>query len=125
MPRLQATLQGAREVGFTVLSMSISLVAVFLPILLMGGIVGRYLPRIRGDADHRDHHLADRVADHHADAVRLSRFAHARAQDRDWLLRRSERAFEGAQRFYERRSLNWSLDNPSTIMFVLLVDGRS
>ena len=37
----QATLRGAREVGFTVLSMSISLVAVFLPMLLMGGIVGR------------------------------------------------------------------------------------
>ena len=41
MPRLQAALIGAREVGFTVLSMSLSLVAVFLPILLMGGIVGR------------------------------------------------------------------------------------
>ena len=36
-----AALQGAREVGFTVLSMSISLIAVFIPILLMGGIVGR------------------------------------------------------------------------------------
>src|ERR1700694_5499277 len=41
MPRLQAALQGAREVSFTVLTMSISLVAVFIPILLMGGIVGR------------------------------------------------------------------------------------
>src|SRR5205085_6069048 len=42
MPRHQAALQGAREVGFTVLSMSLSLVAVFVPILLMGGIIGRY-----------------------------------------------------------------------------------
>ena len=41
MPRMQAALQGAREVGFTVVSMSISLIAVFIPILLMGGIVGR------------------------------------------------------------------------------------
>jgi len=41
MPRREAVLQGAREVSFTVLSMSISLVAVFIPILLMGGIVGR------------------------------------------------------------------------------------
>jgi multidrug efflux pump len=41
MPRLQAALLGAREVGFTVLSISLSLIAVFLPILLMGGIVGR------------------------------------------------------------------------------------
>ena len=38
---LEATLMGAREIGFTVLSMSVSLVAVFIPILLMGGIVGR------------------------------------------------------------------------------------
>ncbi len=38
---LEATLTGAKEIGFTVLSMSISLVAVFIPILLMGGIVGR------------------------------------------------------------------------------------
>ena len=36
-----AALQGAREIGFTVLSISVSLVAVFLPILLMGGIIGR------------------------------------------------------------------------------------
>ena len=41
MPRLQAALLGAREVGFTVMSISFSLIAVFLPILLMGGIVGR------------------------------------------------------------------------------------
>jgi multidrug efflux pump len=39
--RVEAALIGAREVGFTVLSMSISLIAVFIPILLMGGIVGR------------------------------------------------------------------------------------
>jgi multidrug efflux pump subunit AcrB len=37
----QAALKGAREIGFTVLSISISLVAVFIPLLLMGGIVGR------------------------------------------------------------------------------------
>ena len=39
--RVEAALLGAREVGFTVLSMSLSLVAVFLPILLMGGLIGR------------------------------------------------------------------------------------
>jgi multidrug efflux pump len=38
---LQAALKGSREIGFTVLSMTVSLVAVFLPILLMGGLVGR------------------------------------------------------------------------------------
>jgi len=41
VPPLQAALRGAREIGFTVVSMSLSLVAVFIPILLMGGIVGR------------------------------------------------------------------------------------
>ena len=41
MDRMQAALLGAKEVAFTVLSMSLSLIAVFIPILLMGGIVGR------------------------------------------------------------------------------------
>jgi hydrophobe/amphiphile efflux-1 (HAE1) family protein len=41
MTPVQAAFRGAREIGFTVLSMSVSLVAVFIPILLMGGIVGR------------------------------------------------------------------------------------
>ena len=39
---VEATFLGAREIGFTVLSMSTSLVAVFIPILMMGGIVGRF-----------------------------------------------------------------------------------
>ena len=38
----EAALKGAGEIGFTILSISISLVAVFLPILLMGGVLGRY-----------------------------------------------------------------------------------
>jgi multidrug efflux pump len=41
MKPMEAALQGAGEIGFTVISISISLVAVFIPILLMGGIVGR------------------------------------------------------------------------------------
>ncbi|WP_322012951.1 efflux RND transporter permease subunit [Paraburkholderia sp. J12] len=40
-PPVRAALNGAREVGFTVLTISVSLVAVFIPLLLMGGIVGR------------------------------------------------------------------------------------
>ena len=39
---LEAALQGVREVGFTVLAMSVSLVAVFIPMLFMGGLVGRF-----------------------------------------------------------------------------------
>ena len=41
MPRMQAALLGAREVGFTVVSISLSLVAVFIPLLFMGGLPGR------------------------------------------------------------------------------------
>jgi len=41
MPQMRAALQGAREVAFTVLSMTLALIAVFVPILLMGGIEGR------------------------------------------------------------------------------------
>ncbi len=41
VPRMRAALLGAQEVGFTVLSISLSLIAVFVPILLMGGILGR------------------------------------------------------------------------------------
>src|SRR5216683_1081398 len=41
MPPFQAALRGAQQIGFTVLSMSTSLVAVFIPIMLMGGVVGR------------------------------------------------------------------------------------
>ena len=54
-PRFEATLIGVRQVAFTVLSMSLSLIAVFIPILLMGGQVGRHFPRVRGHAFGRDH----------------------------------------------------------------------
>jgi multidrug efflux pump subunit AcrB len=47
-PPLPAALHGAREIGFTVLSMSLSLVAVFIPILLMGGVVGRLFREFAG-----------------------------------------------------------------------------
>jgi len=42
-PRLEAALAGAREIGFTILSMTCSLVAVFIPVLFLGGVVGRLL----------------------------------------------------------------------------------
>ncbi len=41
MPPFQAALKGSREIGFTILSMTLSLVAVFIPVLFMGGVVGR------------------------------------------------------------------------------------
>ena len=47
MKPFEAAMRGAREIGFTVISMSTSLVAVFIPILLMGGIVGRLFGNLR------------------------------------------------------------------------------
>ncbi len=41
--RMQAAIDGAREVGFTIVSMTVSLVAVFIPVLFLGGIIGRLL----------------------------------------------------------------------------------
>jgi len=41
MPAVQAALEGARQIGFTVVSITVSLIAVFIPLLFMGGIVGR------------------------------------------------------------------------------------
>ena len=68
MSPFEAALTGSREVVGTIVSMSISLVAVFLPILLMGGIVGRVAERIRHRRDHGHPVLRRRVADRHADA---------------------------------------------------------
>ena len=70
MPRREAALRGAKEVGFTVVSISVSLVAVFIPILLMGGIVGPAVPRVHRDPVARDPDLDGDLAHHDADDVR-------------------------------------------------------
>ena len=70
---LRAALDGARQIGFTVISISISLIAAFIPLLFMGGIVGRAVPRILGDARLRDRDLDRGVADRHADDLRAFR----------------------------------------------------
>ncbi len=72
IPRFEAALIGVRQVGFTVLSMSLSLIAVFIPILLMGGQVGRYVPRVRDHALGGDPHLDGHLADDDADDVRAA-----------------------------------------------------
>ena len=54
IPPVQAAYRGAKEIGFTVLSMSISLVAVFIPILADGGHRRPAVSRVRGHAQHRD-----------------------------------------------------------------------
>ena len=54
MPPIEAALKGAGEIGFTIISISLSLIAVFIPLLLMGGIVGRLFREFAIDGD--DHH---------------------------------------------------------------------
>jgi multidrug efflux pump len=113
MPRLRAALLGAREVGFTVMSMSFSLIAVFLPILLMGGIVGRLF---------REFAVTLSLAILVSLAISLTTTPMMCAL----LLRpRRERAgparrglFERAQGFYER-SLAWALRHGVLVMVVL------
>jgi len=118
MPRMRAALLGAQEVGFTVLSMSISLIAVFLPILLMGGIIGRLF-----------HEFAVTLSLAIVFSLLLSlttipmmcarlRLSQTEAQRQGRLMAWSERVFARALRIYDR-SLSWSLDNPGTIMVVL------
>ena len=66
----EAALRGSREIGFTVLSMSTSLIAVFIPILLMGGILGRIFREFAITLSVAVAFLHDHLADHHAGHVR-------------------------------------------------------
>ncbi len=117
MPRLQAALLGAREVGFTVLSISASLVAVFLPILLMGGIVGRLF---------REFALTLSLAIVVSLLISLTTTPMMCAlflrvenrRKRGWFFRRTEAGFTRMQHFYER-TLNWSLDRSLLVILVL------
>jgi multidrug efflux pump len=117
MPRMQAALTGAREVGFTVLSMTVSLIAVFLPILLMGGLIGRLFHEFA---------LTLSIAILISLALSLTTtpmmcaYLGLRRTDRhqNWLMRSSERVFVRVHRGYDR-SLSWALSNPGTIMVVL------
>ncbi|MEA3131547.1 MAG: multidrug efflux pump, partial [Paraburkholderia sp.] len=119
VPRMRAAILGAREVGFTVLSISISLVAVFLPILLMGGIVGRLF---------REFALTLSLAIGVSLIVSLtltpmlcSRFLREPHEKKEegrfglWL----ERGFTSMQRGYER-TLGWALLHPRLILMILL-----
>ena len=67
--RLTASLNGSREIGFTILTMTTSLAAVFIPILFMGGILGPAVPRVCRHHHGRDSRLRRRVDHADADAV--------------------------------------------------------
>ncbi len=115
--RYQAALNGAKEVAFTVLSMSISLVAVFLPILLMGGIIGRLFHEFAVTLT-----LAILMSLIVSLTVTPMMCAYLDfSKEREYgFTRLARRTFEASLDFY-RRTLGWSLDNPKTIMFTLLV----
>ncbi len=67
-PVLQAALYGSKEIGFTILSMTVSLVAVFIPVLFMGGILGRLLHEFAVVISVVHSRLRRRVLDTHAHA---------------------------------------------------------
>ncbi|HEU5275368.1 MAG TPA: efflux RND transporter permease subunit [Xanthobacteraceae bacterium] len=117
MSRLEAALLGAREVAFTVLSMSLSLIAVFIPILLMGGIVGRLF---------REFAMTLSIAILVSLVISLTTtpmmcaFLLGRGSGRHGrLYRASERIFVAALASYER-SLGWALRHPLTIVLLLI-----
>jgi len=98
-PRIQAAYEGAREVGFTIISMTISLVAVFIPVLFLEGIIGRLL---------REFSITIAVAVLISGIISLSltpllcsRFLrHEKPTGRLFLL--TERFFEGLNNLYRR-----------------------
>jgi multidrug efflux pump len=115
----QAALKGANEVGFTVLSMSISLIAVFIPILLMGGIIGRLF---------REFAVVISISILISLAVSLSTtpmmcsvlLKPIRHASHGRLYRWSERFFDAMLNAY-RRSLDVALDHPRSIVAILIL----
>jgi multidrug efflux pump len=112
-----ATMKGASEIGFTVLSMSTSLVAVFIPILMMGGIVGRLF---------REFAVVLSVAIGVSLFVSLTttpmmcaRFLRHETGRHNRLYRFSENAFNGLLRTYDF-SLRWVLRHQFLILMVTL-----
>src|SRR5882757_7477143 len=116
--RMTAALRGASEVSFTVLSMSISLVAVFFPVLLIGGLVGRIFHEFAVTLTSAI--LMSLIVSLTVTPMMCAYLDFTVNEDQNWLMRWSRRALDGMQNFYHR-TLTWSLDNPKTIMATLLV----
>jgi multidrug efflux pump len=117
VPRLQAALLGAREVGFTVLSISVSLIAVFLPILLMGGIVGRLFREFAVTLSLAI--VVSLVVSLTTTPMLCSRFLKVRDHAPGVLFRISERGFAVMLAFYER-TLAAALRHMRLVALVLL-----
>ncbi|HME90211.1 MAG TPA: efflux RND transporter permease subunit, partial [Myxococcaceae bacterium] len=113
----QAALKGARQIGFTIISITVSLLAVFVPILLMGGIVGRLFREFAVT-------LAIAVAISACVSLTLTPMMSARLlsphkKDRSRLYRASEGLFTGMLNMYEA-GLKWVLAHQRLMLFVTL-----
>jgi multidrug efflux pump len=119
MSRVQAAIQGAAEVSFTVMSMSISLIAVFIPILLMGGIIGRLF---REFAVTLSAAIMVSLAVSLATTPMMCALSLARPEReyRGRFYRASERFFAVTLRIYER-SLSWALNHSLFVILTLAI----
>jgi len=113
----EAALRGAREVGFTVLSMSLSLIAVFIPILLMGGIVGRLFREFAVTLSAAI--LVSLVMSLTTTPMMCARLLKPHNEEKSgWFYQGSERAFTYCLNGY-RVTLDWALEH-GRIMLLLL-----
>ena len=116
--RMTAALRGAREIGFTILSMTLSLAAVFIPVLFMGGVVGRLLHEFAitiGAAV-----LVSGLVSLTLTPMLCSRFLKPPGEQQNRLYRASERFFDGMLHLYDR-TLQWTLSHRRTTMVALLL----
>ena len=115
--RMEAALNGAREIGFTILSMTVSLAAVFIPVLFMGGVVGRLLHEfaiVIGAAV-----LVSGFVSLTLTPMLCSRFLRSpHGRHHGPVYRASERFFDGMLKVYDV-SLQWTLRHRRTTMAVL------
>jgi multidrug efflux pump len=119
MRPIQAALLGAKEIGFTVLSISVSLVAVFTPLLLMGGIVGRLFREFAVTLSVAI--LVSLVVSLTTTPMICSRLLKAKAaDDHGRLYLWGERLFAWILSLYER-SLTWVLRHPAPMLLLLLI----
>ena len=76
-PPLEAALKGSEQIGFTIVSLTVSLIAVLIPLLFMGDIVGRLFREFAVTLERHDPGFGGRVADADADDVRAAAAAQA------------------------------------------------
>ena len=113
-PPLQAALDGSREIGFTILSMTISLVAVFIPVLFMGGVLGRLFNEFAVTISVAI--LVSGFVSLTLTPMLCSKFLKAEHQQKHGRLYNAiEGAYERTLAFYER-TLNWAMDHRRTTL---------